>query len=176
MTNGTESKLDELVNEYKQPNKQPEVNEADKRVAEAVEWAEQKKREDELKAIKEQQEKEMAHAVSFVKKDAKLKHSDIVVRGVISALAEGDEVFNKAYAEKDKNPEGYEKALVYLGQKAKEELKVDSSASTVVRANIAADGYSDEEPDKPRNGKTDAEILAMSPSEFRAYKRSMGVA
>lgn len=155
--------LDALVEDYKQPEKK-----ADDRLT----ILETRQAEQDQKAVntaaKQEYDTAISDNVSFIKDGSEIKHSDTVIKGLVKTLAEEDPVFVNAYNDRIKNPDAYKAAQEGLRDKVKEELTIDPSAAKVVQAHLAADGHSNNEPDasKTREGKTDAEIAAMSDLEF----------
>jgi len=163
-------KLDAALDNYQQP-KEPVVD-TNNRLADMEEYVANQKAEKEHGNQKDAYKKEMTSIIADCREDTEILQSDLVIRGVVNALAEDNDTFAQAYINRVKDPEAYQKTREWAITKAREELTSNSKVQKVVQASLAAAGHSEDEPPKPERGKTDQEIKDMSAADFQAWKRA----
>lgn len=115
--------------------------------------------------------KEVGEAISFLKEANELKEvKDIVVRGLMEALASEDKEFATAFKERQSNPNAWKQALSKGRDWVVEQIK-DLPGSQVRNdleaAQAAVAGQVDETPDE--SGPSVAEKIVMTSSEWRKY-------
>lgn len=164
MSSEPKSKIDEALNNYQQQQPQADEN------AEMRQFMAEQKAKDKHDKDRAEYNAEMSRIVSHCREDVDIPQSDLVIRGTINAIAEENPNFQDAYINRNEKPEAYKEVLDFAKAKVKEELVNSASAAKVVQAQMGAIGHSEEEPSKPRNGKTDEEVLSMTTQEFEQYK------
>lgn len=162
------SDLDELVNDYQAPSKQTED-----RLAELEKVTADRKLQDDAAADKQEYENAFKENIAILRDIPEIKHSDLILRGLVGSFADTDPDFAKAYNNRAKDPDAYKAAQENLCETAKKELTIDTSAAEVVQARLAADGHSNNEPVAEKYSKTAAEIKAMTAPEFAAFKATL---
>lgn len=166
MSNIDPSKLDEMVDEYQQGKQTVE------RLSEVEKFVKEQKQSQQNQRAQEIYNATMKEATEIVKSEAGLEVSDRVIKGYITSYADDDPALAQAYANREKDPDAYTKALKKVAEEAKKDLGGNTDGQ-FARATMSASGHRETAPElAEERQKVQARIAKMSRSEFEAFKKN----
>jgi hypothetical protein len=161
---GASDDLDSLLNEYTQETK-PEPTIDQKDVTEAVNWI----KEERTRKVEESVKNDLESAVKNIGEnlDLDVKPSSRTIRGLLRDIAEDDPAIQKAFAQRESNPQAWAAAQKRALGLIKEELSIDQQ--TTQDRNAITSAVLSASNQKPTPEKS-PDLSAMSDAEFQRYK------
>lgn len=163
---GASDDLDSLLNEFTEETKvEPTVTND---VKEAVNWINEERTRKADEAIKTDLESAVKSIGDTLDLDS--KPTARIIRGLLRDIAEDDPAIQKAFAQRESNPQAWVSAQKRAAKLIKEELSIDQETTSdrdAITSAVRSASNQKPTPDKAPN------LSAMSDTEFARYKMGL---